>query len=176
MRALALALILCACGGGGGAAGARPSTPQPTAPSGPAPPGWAVIDEPTFSAWMPTGFETKNQAGGRVFVANKDGISYTVSHRTIGPELDGQVEKVFESASLEFFRDCRGGRLRTQRADTLEHKTVTVDGTCGRGKPAMGQVHVRERELYELYIVVMEDKMDEDELRAFFRAFRVKSA
>ena len=174
MRYLVLAL-LCACGGGG-AAGAQASAPSAATESGPVPSGWAVIEEPTFSARIPAGFQTRNQLGGREFVATKDGIAYTVKHRTIEPELDGQVEKVFEMASEAFFRDCRGGRLRTQRADTLEHKTVTVDGTCGRGKPAMGQVHVHGRDVFELYIVVMEDRMDEEALRAFFRAFRVKSA
>jgi hypothetical protein len=170
MKYLALAL-LCACGGGGAA-----SAPATAKESGPTPAGWAVIDEPTFSARIPAGFRTNNQIGGREFVATKDGIAYTVKHRTIEPELDGQLEKVFDMASEAFFRDCRGGRLRTQRADTLEHKTVTIDGTCGRGKPAMGQVHVHERDLFELYIVVLEDRMDEEILRAFFRAFRVKSA
>jgi hypothetical protein len=99
-----------------------------------------------------------------------------VAHRTIEAELEGQPEKVFDLASEAFFRECRGARIRTQRADTLEHKTVTVDGTCGRDKPAMGQVHVRGRDLFELYIVVTQDRMDEEELRGFFRAFRVKPA
>ena len=174
MRVVPLGLcLLCACGGGA-KEGANASSPASSA-SGPVPSGWTQIDEPTFTARIPAGFETRNQIGGRVFVVTKDGIAYTVAHRTVEPDLEGQVEKIVDVTSEAFFRECRGARLRTVRNDTLEHKTATIDGTCGRDKPAMGQVHVRGRDVFELYIVVIGDHMNEDELRSFFRSFRVKA-
>jgi hypothetical protein len=176
VRAVTIALLLLAGCGGGAKEGAPASASAASAPTGPVPSGWTQIDEPTFNARIPAGFETRNQIGGRVFTVTRDDIAYTVAHRTIEPELEGQVEKVFDLATEAFFRQCRGARVRTVRADTLEHKTATVDGTCGRDKPAMGQVHVRGRDLFELYVVVSGERMNEDDLRGFFRAFRVKAS
>ncbi len=178
---LTAALSGVACGGG--AASERPVVTHPP----PAPPidrsvaaGWAAIDEPEFFARIPDGFarrDTVSEGGPAVqWSATKDGVTFTVARRPLGEGAD--TERAFDAASSAFFRACRGARVRMEHADTLEHKTVTVDGSCGANKPAMGQIHVRGTNLFELFIVVDggSAQAGTEELRGFFRAFRVKSS
>lgn len=183
-RAGLFALACAACGGAAPKTDAPMAVPAATAKDGALPTAWAPIDEPTFSARMPAGFERRDAGGEHVATANKDGVAYMIRWSTVGPEAEGEQDRVFDAASAEFFRSCRGARIRLVHADTLEHKTVTVDGTCGTDKAAMGQLHLRGRNLVQLYIVMdgggergnRGGQADTDELRGFFRAFRVKSS
>jgi len=184
--AVVAALVVGACGG---AATDKPIVikPPPAAPIDKSvAPGWVAIDEPDFFARIPSGFERResvSDAGPALqWVAVKDGVTFTVTRRPLGEAQLADLEKVFEAASTAFFRSCRGARLRSEHADTLEHKTVTIDGTCSGNKPAMGQLHVRGASLFELTIVLAvpldspSAQPETEELRGFFRAFRVKSS
>ncbi len=181
VRVALLAIGVASCGGGGAD---RPIVTKPP----PATPidktvaaGWVAIDEPEFFARIPSGFErrdTVSEGGPAVqWVATRDGVTFTVAWRTIGASGQADPERAFDAAATSFFRSCRGARVRMEHADTLEHKTVTVDGSCTGSKPAMGQIHVRGGSLFELYIVVdnASQQAETEELRGFFRAFRVKS-
>jgi hypothetical protein len=176
---------LAGCGGGGATDRPIVTKPPPAAPiDKTVDPGWVAIDEPDFFARIPSGFQrhdTLSDAGPALqWVGVKDGVTFTVTHRPLGEGQD--TEKVFDATATAFFRGCRGARVRMEHADTLEHKTVTVDGSCSGGKPAMGQIHIRGAHLFELYIVLGASldspsaQPETEELRGFFRAFRVKSS
>ncbi len=186
-----LRLLLCAlactltnaCGGGNAADRPIVIKPLPAAPIDKAvAPGWVAIDESDFFARIPTGYQRRDSVSDAgpalVWVATKDGVTFTVARRPLGADAQSDTERAFDAAATTFFRSCRGARVRMEHADTLEHKTVTVDGSCGASKPAMGQIHIRGGNLYELYIVVDSGgaQAETEELRGFFRAFRVKSS
>jgi hypothetical protein len=193
-RAIAgAALLSCAlladsgCGGGAGSDRPIVTKPPPPPPIDKAvAPGWVAIDEPEFFARIPSGVERResvSDAGPALqWVAVKDGVTFTVVRRPLGETPQTDTEKIFDAAATAFFRSCRGARVRMEHADTLEHKTVTVDGTCSGNKPAMGQIHIRGGSLFELYIVLgvaldsPSAQPETEELRGFFRAFRVKAS
>ena len=192
--AVSAALLACVCGFtlaacGGGNAADRPIVikPLPATPIDKAvAPGWVAIDEADFFARIPSGYQRRDAVSDAgpalVWTAMKDGVTFTVSRKPIGEAAQADTEKAFEAAATAFFRGCRGARVRMEHADTLEHKTVTLDGTCSGSKPAMGQLHIRGGVLFELTIILgapldsPNAQPETEELRGFFRAFRVKSS
>jgi len=174
-----LGILAIACG----SAGKSPDLPMAVAQKrevapqeSKLPAGWTAVDEAIFSARIPAKFERRDAGGEQTLEARKDGVLYLLSWKTLPPNTD--PERAFDAVSSAFFRICKGARVRLEHADTLEHKTVTVDGSCEHNKPAMGQVHLRGSDLFQLYIVIdgSPSAVDREELSGFFRAFRVKSS
>jgi hypothetical protein len=170
-RAALFALLVAACGGGANAEPPKVAKYVPP-PAEPLLPGWVPVEGPGFVAAMPEGFQHPQEG---VFRGERGGARYAIAwERPPGGSGDLDANAVFtRRTSPQAATGCRAVRVR--RDDTLEHKTATVDLECVRGF-GLAQIHVHGNDVVELTAMVSDTKgIDEDEMRGFFRAFRLKS-